>query len=102
MPEQRTVEEENALREAQQIAKYRELHAACVQLFGPPGERTPLGKLILDTLETRFLFRKLPEAYDNLGRTDELRTFRIIGRWDVIQAIHDAIEWKEPTHANRS
>ena len=102
MPGERTVEEDNELARAEQIAKARELHAACMQLFGPPADRTALGGLLLDTLEKRFVFRKLPEAYDNLGRTDELRTFRIIGRWDVIQAIHDAIEWKEPTHAKRS
>lgn len=102
MAEERTVEEDNALAEAQQLAKYRELHQACLQLFGPRDARTPLGQLVLETLEARFMFRKLPEAYDQIGRTDELRTFRIIGRWDVIQALHDAIEWKEPTHAKRS
>lgn len=102
MPEERSVEDQNALAEAQLTARARELHAACLQLFGPRGDRTPLGGMVLDTLEKRFTFRKLPEAYDQLGRTDALRTLRIIGRWDVIQAIHDAIEWKEPTHAKRS
>ena len=45
-----TVQEHNALEQARQLARYRQVRDAFVAVFGPPGKRTPHGAIILEEL----------------------------------------------------
>lgn len=98
-----TVEQDNAIALAARTAYHREVRDAFIRTFGAPGDRTPLGLVMLKYLED-FAGRGLPKTAANLdGATDIPRTFRELGRRDVMEVIHDAINWKEPRHEqNRS
>jgi len=51
----------------------------------------------------RFCGRNLPpNQLDNNARTDPLATWRKLGHWDVLETIHNAIEWKESDHVHPS
>lgn len=100
MPEVLNVEQQNEVDRARQLARYRKVRDVFVETFGPPGKRTPHGALIIEELEKFCGTRKLINALDNHGATDVPRTFRQHGRCDVMQAIHDLIEWKESEHVH--
>ena len=94
--------EENELERARQLGRFRTVRDAFLAVFGPPGKRTPQGGVVLEELEKYCGNRKLINEVDSTGATDIYRTARKHGRCDVIQVIHDAIEWKEPTHVSNS
>ncbi len=96
MMDPRSVDAENLHAQAQRLDRYRKVRDAFVEMFGPEGKRTPQGAIILDELEKFCGTRKLINELDNDGATDVPRTFRKHGRCDVIQAIHDLINWREP------
>ena len=97
-----TAGEENTLERVRQLARIRSVRDAFLAIFGPPGARTPHGAIVLDELDRFCGTRKLINETDNVGQTDIYRTARKHGRCDVMQAINDLIEWKEPKDANSS
>jgi hypothetical protein len=97
-----TVQEHNALEQARQLARYRQVRDAFVAVFGPPGKRTPHGAIILEELERFTNWTKLIREQDTTGQTDIYRTGIKEGRREVMQAIHNLIEWKESDHVNTS
>lgn len=97
-----SVEEENQAARAQQLQRYRTMRDAFVSVFGPPGQRTPHGTIILDELEKFTNWTKLIREQDSTGQTDIYRTGIKEGRREVMQAIHNLIEWKESDHVNPS
>jgi hypothetical protein len=86
----------------EQLREMRRLRDAFVAVFGPPGQRTPYGDIVLKHLDKFCGRAKLQVAVDNHNQTDIFRTARMVGRRDVIDAIHNAIEWKENSDVNRS
>lgn len=99
-PRSLTVEEENAVARERALATQRALRDAFLAVFGPRETRTVHGKLILDHLEQYSQFRKPQVMKDLHERTDIYRTAQMEGRRDVVRAIHDAIEWREPQQGN--
>jgi hypothetical protein len=100
---ERTVQEENELRRQETLARMRRMRDAALALFGPPGKPTPLGGFFLEELDKfcgRSTIADMPT--DKNGQTDVPRTFRAIGRREVADLIHNAIEWKEPNHERNS
>jgi hypothetical protein len=99
---ERTTEELNEIQRAEQLQRYRDLRTAFVELFGPPGKRTPQGAIVLEHLEKFCGTRRLISELTTEGATDIYRTARKHGRCDVMQAIHDLLEWKEPNDGDSS
>lgn len=97
-----SVDERNTLEQARQLQRYRAMRDSFVAVFGPPGKRTPHGAIILDELERFTNYNKLIREQDTLGQTDIYRTGIKEGRREVMQAIHNLIEWKESDHVNTS
>lgn len=97
-----TTDEANALARAQALQLARTLRQVFTEVFGPRDKRTPHGQVVLDELERFAGSRRLVNETDSTGQTDIYRTGRKHGRCDVVQAIHDIIEWKEPSNANSS
>ena len=95
-------DEANVLERERQLQRYRQVRDAFVAVFGPPGKRTPHGALILDELEKFTNWTKLIREQDVTGQTDIYRTGIKEGRREVMQAIHNLIEWKESDHVNTS
>lgn len=96
-----TVEQDNEVARAAHLARMRAERDAFLTTFGPPGNRTVHGAIILTCLE-RLCGKTIPKnQLDNNGRTDALQTHRVLGHWDVLQVILETIEWKE-THVNTS
>lgn len=96
------VQEENEVERARQLQRYRSMRDAFVAVFGPPGQRTPQGAIILDELEKFTNWTKLIREQDTTGQTDIYRTGIKEGRREVMQAIHNLIEWKESEHVHPS
>jgi hypothetical protein len=97
-----SVEQANAVEQARQLARYRKMRDVFLETFGPPGQRTPHGALILEELEKFVRWRKPIREKDSAGRTDIYATAVREGRREVVQAIHDLIEWRESEHVNPS
>jgi len=95
-----TVEEANAIEQARRLARYRKMRDVFVETFGPPGKRTPHGALILEELEKFTNWKTTIREQDTTGQTDIYRTGIKEGRREVMQAIHNLIEWKESEHVN--
>lgn len=95
-----SVDEANEIERARQLARYRKVRDVFVETFGPPGKRTPHGTVLLEELEKFTNWRKPIREQDSTGQTDIYRTGVKEGRREVMQAIHDLIEWKEPEHLN--
>jgi hypothetical protein len=102
LPRDLAVEDHNALSRERTLQRYRTVRDAFVAVFGPPGQRTPHGKIILDELEKFTNWTKLVREQDTTGQTDIYRTGIKEGRREVMQAIHNLIEWKESDHVNTS
>lgn len=92
---ERTVAEDNAIALAKEISRQRALRDAFLAVFGPPGKRTPHGATIIEHLELFTNYRRPITTLDSTGQTDVHRYFTAIGRQQVMQAIHNAIEWRE-------
>lgn len=90
-----TIDEHNVSERERVLAKARKLRDAFVAVFGAPGARTPHGALILDELERFTNYTKLIREQDTTGQTDIYRTGIKEGRREVMQAIHNLIEWRE-------
>src|SRR5579871_722110 len=84
------------------LQRCRTLRDAFVAVFGPPGKRTPHGAMILEELERFTNYTKLIREQDTTGQTDIYRTGIKEGRREVMQAIHNLIEWKESDSGNPS
>jgi hypothetical protein len=100
-----TAEEEDALQQAQRIGEMRRVRDAFLATFGVPGKRTPFGEIMLKHLEARSAWRRKEGicCMDANGQTDVFRTGVAEGRRWMMQAIHDAIEWRESDqHGNTS
>ena len=97
-----TISEENALERHRQLTRYRTVRDAFLAIFGPPGKRTIHGAVVLEELERYCGTRKTINETDSSNQTDIYRTARKHGRCDVMQAIHDAIEWREADHVSNS
>ena len=95
-------EDLNELERARWVNRQRTVQSAFLQTFGPASSRTPLGKVILDELERFTTWRKTIRVTDANGQTDIYATARAEGRREVMQAIHDIIEWKEQTDGSIS
>lgn len=91
-----TTDEHNAIALAKTLADKRRLRDAFLQTFGPPGKRTPLGAIMLEHLEGVTNWNKVIREQDSTGQTDIYRTGIKEGRREVMQEIHNRIEWKEP------
>lgn len=91
---------QNAVAEAERMQRARALRDAFLAVFGPPGQRTPHGAIILSHLENFTNWTRLIREQDSTGQTDIYRTGIKEGRREVMQAIHNAIEWKESDHVN--
>ena len=83
------------------MARYREVRSVFLEVFGPRDARTKHGGFILQVLQEKFGKGLPPNAVSNDGMTDALLTMRKLGHFDVIEAINNAIEWREPD-AHRS
>jgi len=90
-----TVEEANAIEQARRLARYRKMRDVFVETFGPPGKRTPHGALILEELEKFTNWKTTIREQDTTGQTDIYRTGIKEGRREVMQAIHNLIQWRE-------
>ena len=90
-----SVDEQNELAKARQVQRYRAMRDAFLAVFGPPGKRTPMGAIILEELERFTNWRKVIREQDSTGQTDVYRTGIKEGRREVMQAIHEIIEWRE-------
>ncbi len=69
-------------------------HEAYLKMFGPPGDRTPLGAVILEDLD---LFCKRGNEtlhFDSTGRLDPYTTIYRDGKKAVADRIHAMIEWR--------
>jgi hypothetical protein len=97
-----TQEERNKVERERQLQRYRTMRDAFLQTFGPPGQRTPLGGPIIAELERFTQWGKPVCVMDSTGQTDIYRTGINEGRREVMQAIHNLIEWKESDHVNTS
>lgn len=95
-----TVDQENEIAYAQQLSRARQLAAAFRDVFGLPGHRTPLGEIILSELERFCSWNSLISERDQNGRIDDLAHHQKYGRYQVIKAIHNLIEWKESEHVH--
>ena len=113
MARERTVEEENEIAAARELQRTREVQQAFVALFGLPGSRTPHGKIVLDALERKFqgavgaggrsVKMRLPTNHLGAdGHTDPYLTMRKLGHYDVLEAIHNIIEWRESDNVHAS
>ncbi len=97
----RPVEADNLLAQAQRNAYRREVRQAFTEAFGTPEARTPQGNVMLHYLET-FAGRGLPKCETtDAGATDIARTFRKLGQRDMLEIINDAISWRETHEPNR-
>lgn len=99
MPET-TVEQQNEVERQRQLQKRRERTQIFREVFGTPEALTKHGKLILESLHASF-GRGLPKnILDDQGRTDMWQTARCLGHFDVLEAIYEAIKWKESDHVD--
>ncbi|HUP06803.1 MAG TPA: hypothetical protein VMU47_06620 [Caldimonas sp.] len=90
-----TDEELNAVDDAARLNQRRTLRDYFLATFGPPDKRTPMGSVMLEHLEKFAHWGKPVLALDSNGHTDIYRTGIAEGRREMMQAIHDAIEWRE-------
>jgi hypothetical protein len=90
-----TVEQDNEVEKTRRLTALRQQARTFRELF-----TTPLGKSVLEILETKFGHGIAMNILDNNGRTDELQTWRRQGSNDVINYIHIQIAEKE--HVNPS
>lgn len=97
-----SVDAENAQTQAERLNRYRKVRDAFVEMFGPPGQRTPQGAMILEELEKFTNWTRPIREQDTTGQTDIYRTGIKEGRREVMQAIHNLIEWKESKHVDPS
>ena len=95
-----TVDEANEVEQARRVARYRKMRDVFVETFGPPGKRTPHGALILEELEKFTNWKTTIREQDSTGQTDIYRTGIKEGRREVMQAIHNLIEWRESNTKN--
>ena len=97
-----TVEQDNEIERARQLARLRERAQIFREVFGTVDAPTKHGKIILDALHATF-GRGLPKnMLDDHGRTDMWQTARRLGHYDVLETIYDALKWKESDHVNSS
>ena len=97
-----TVDEQNELSKAHMTNLSRRLRDAFLETFGLAGKRTPHGALILEHLERFASYSKPIREVCTDGSTDIPRHFAREGRREVLQAIHNMIEWRESDHGNPS
>jgi hypothetical protein len=77
------------------IQRLRDRRDAYVKLFGPPGEPTPYGKIVLDDLErfTTLWAESIHMTQD--GSIDPYATIYRDGKKAVALRIHQWIRWSE-------
>jgi hypothetical protein len=102
MATERTVEEHNEIERRRRVSDMRRIRDAMLAVFGPPGKRTPMGAIILEELERFTNYRRPCPQQDTVGQTDVYRTGVQEGRRQVIETLHNAIDWKEPEHVDTS
>jgi hypothetical protein len=95
-------EEQNQVDQVARLNEARRIRDAFLSTFGAPGKRTPLGDVMLTHLERFTHWGKPVLAMDSNGRSDIYRTGIAEGRREVMQAIHDAITWRESDEHARS
>lgn len=97
-----TVDQENTLELERQMAYRRQVRDAFVATFGPPGQPTVHGAIMLEYID-RFCTRgRVQRVVDNDGQTDVPATFLNVGRREVADLIHDVIAWKETRNVDSS
>lgn len=89
------VSAENAASREQALERLRLKRAAYVALFGPPGEPTPHGAVVLEDLD-RFC-RSFDESvhFDSSGRLDPYTTIYRDGKKAVALRIRQMLEWSD-------
>ena len=95
---QEPVEVENELALARRTQGARDLAAAFRVVFGDPVKLTVHQKLVLDHLNIWCGREEFAIMVDDGNATDLPRTFRALGRRDVIDHIHHLVSWKESQH----
>src|ERR1700744_894416 len=89
------LEQENSLAQKEAQERLRLKHEAYRKLFGPPGERTPYGAIVLADLD-RFCRRGDESIHmDASGRMDPYTTIYRDGKKVVADRIHAMIEWSQ-------
>lgn len=85
-----TVDQDNEIEKTKRLTALRLQARTFRELFS-----SPLGKTVLDTLESKFGHGIAMNILDNTGRTDALQTWRRQGSNDVINYIHTQLLEKE-------
>lgn len=78
----------------------RQIRAAYVALFGPPGQPTPLGELVLADLDGFCTTWRESIHMDQQGRMDPYTTIYRDGKKAVALRIRQMIEYTEIEHGN--
>lgn len=95
------LESENSQAQEDALSRLRTKRDAYVKLFGLPGQRTPLGLIVLDDLD-RFCKRGQESIHmDGGGRMDPYTTIYRDGKKAVADRIHLMIEWSENGNSSR-
>ena len=95
-----TTDQENEVARARKLALIRDRARIFREVFGPHGQPTPHGKIILEALREKFGHSLPPNVLDNQGRTDAYQTWRRLGHFDVLEYLKTQLEWKEENHVN--
>lgn len=82
------------------LARLRQKHEAYVALFGPPGEPTPLGAVVLEDLDRFCTTWSESVHFDNTGRMDPYTTIYRDGKKSVALRIRQMIDWSEHGNSN--
>lgn len=94
------MDENEQAREAQ-VERLRAKHEAYVKLFGPPGEPTPFGAIVLEDLDAFCTTWRESIHMDAQGRMDPYTTIYRDGKKAVALRIRKMIEWSEHVDSNR-
>lgn len=92
-------EENNQARESA-IDRVRIKRDAYVKLFGPPGDPTPLGAVVLADLDEFCTTWRESIHMDSTGRMDPYTTIYRDGKKAVALRIRKMIEWSEDGNSN--
>lgn len=96
-----SVEAENQFAQEEARNRLKQIHEAYLKVFGPPGDRTPYGELILADLERFARFRDTAITRDLQGRYDGGATAYNTGLQDIVKRIHLKIEWSDHGDSSR-
>ena len=94
------MDEANEQARQAQLERLRQTHEAYLKVFGPPGNRTVYGEVILKDLERFARFGDTAVTRDMQGRYDGGATAYNTGLQDVVKRIHLKIDWSEDVNSS--